>query len=199
VLFEVRAADATLQVTTVHLEAIDAADARRQALRLKLVPVSVQPHRERGGGRGARFDRVLFAEELQMLLSAGLPLVDAIEGLAERQTDQGSRSVLVALTVALRQGERLSSAMARQPAAFPALFVGIVRAAERTSNLAASLSKYVTYESHLRLLRERLTSAAIYPAILLVAGSAVTLFLLTYVVPRFAAVYDSSGCWRWGG
>lgn len=192
-LYEVRAADATSQLKTVHLDAADAADARQQALKLRLTPVSVKPHTPGATGRRDRFDLSLFAEELQMLLSAGLPLIDAIDGLAERQADGTSRSVFTALASRLRNGERLSAAMGRQPEIFPVLFVGIVRAAETTSSLPSSLTKYVAYESHLKLLRERMASAAIYPMILLVVGCAVTLFLMTYVVPRFATVYQSGG------
>lgn len=192
-LFEVRATDAASQLKTIHLEASDAAGARQQALRLRLTPFSVKPQATRITGPRDRFDLPLFAEELQMLLTAGLPLVDAIDGLAERQAGGATRSILSALADRLRNGDRLSAAMGRHPEAFPPLFVGIVRAAETTSSVPASLAKYVTYESHLRMLRERMASAAIYPAILLVAGTGVTLFLLTYVVPRFASVYQSSG------
>lgn len=192
-LFEVRAADAASQLKTLHLEASDAADARQQALKLRLTPVSVKPHAGRVSGRRDRFDLALFAEELQMLLSAGLPLIDAIDGLAERQFGGSSQSIFTALASRLRNGERLSAAMGRQPEVFPMLFVGIIRAAETTSSLPSSLAKYVAYESHLKVLRERMASAAIYPMILLVVGSAVTLFLMTYVVPRFASVYQSSG------
>lgn len=192
-LYEVRAADAASQLKTLHLEASDAADARQQALRLRLIPVSVKPHTAGVSSRRDQFDLSLFAEELQMLLSAGLPLIDAIDGLAERQSGGTSRLVFTALASRLRNGERLSAAMARQPEIFPVLFVGIVRAAETTSSLPSSLTKYVAYESHLKVLRERMASAAIYPMILLVVGTAVTLFLMTYVVPRFASVYQSSG------
>lgn len=192
-LYEVRAADAACQLKILHLEATDAVDARQQALRLRLTPVSVKPHFRRSSGGRGRFDLPLFAEELQMLLGAGLSLIDAIDGLAERQAGDTSHSVLMALAERLRNGERLSAAMGRQPEVFPPLFVGIVRAAESTSNLPSSLSKYVAYESHLKVLRDRMVSAAIYPTILLVVGSAVTLFLMTYVVPRFATVYQSGG------
>jgi len=192
-LYEVRAADAASQLKTLHLEASDPADARQQALRLRLTPVSVKQHNSGVTGRRDKFDLSLFAEELQMLLSAGLPLIDAIDGLAERQSGTASRSVFAELASRLRHGERMSAAMSRQPDVFPLLFVGIVRAAETTSSLPSSLAKYVAYESHLKMLRERMASAAIYPMILLVVGSAVTLFLMTYVVPRFASVYQSSG------
>lgn len=191
VRYEVLGADASARLTTLVVEAVDADDARQQAARMQLQPVSVR-RRGREGPRRS-IDLALFAEELQMLLDAGLPLIDAVEGLAARRTDAASAPVHAALAAALRHGERLSSALARQPEVFPPLLVGIVRAAERTSSLPESLARYVVYEGHLRALRERLTSAAIYPVILLAVGGAVTLFLMGYVVPRFALVYESGG------
>ena len=80
-----------------------------------------------------------------------------------------------------------------QPEHFPPLFVGIVQAAEGASDLPASLGRYVGYETRLAALRHKMISAAIYPCVLLGAGGSVALFLLGYVVPRFAAVYQGSG------
>jgi general secretion pathway protein F len=191
--FEVRATDTTAKLTTLFVEAPDVADARRQALRLRHTPVSIKARSQSGAARHGTFDLTLFAEELQMLLSAGLSLIDAIEGLAERQAADTSRSVFQALATGLRNGDKLSVAMGGQPDVFPPLFVGIVRAAESTSSLPAALTKFVAHESHVRVLRERMTSAAIYPALLLGVGSVVTFFLMVYVVPRFATVYESSG------
>ena len=84
-------------------------------------------------------------------------------------------------------------ALAQQQLTFPPLFVGVVQAAEGTSDLPRALERYISYESRLLGLRHKITSAAIYPSILLGVGGAVALFLLGYVVPRFAGVYRGSG------
>jgi general secretion pathway protein F len=76
--------------------------------------------------------------------------------------------------------------------AFPPLYVASVRAAEKTSDLPESLTRYVGYQERLEGVRKKLTAAAIYPALLLILGGAVTLFLLGWVVPRFAAVYEGN-------
>jgi general secretion pathway protein F len=101
--------------------------------------------------------------------------------------------VLERLTADLREGLRFSAALARQPDVFPPLYVGIVRAAEGTSDLPRALSRYIDYQTRLDTVRNRMVSAAIYPAILLVVGGGVTFFLMGYVVPRFAGVYQGSG------
>src|SRR6185369_957555 len=70
---------------------------------------------------------------------------------------------------------------------------GVVQAAEGTSDLPRALARYLDYETRLEGVRHKVVSAAIYPVILLVVGAAVSLFLLGYVVPKFAAVYQGSG------
>jgi len=101
--------------------------------------------------------------------------------------------VIGRLAQQLREGQRLSGALRQQPAIFPPLFVGVIQAAESTSDLPRALARYLEYETRVQGVRHKVVSAAIYPAILLVVGSAVSLFLLGYVVPRFASVYQGSG------
>jgi general secretion pathway protein F len=93
----------------------------------------------------------------------------------------------------LRDGNRLSQAMASLPNQFPPLLVGLIRAAEGTSDLHNAVSRYIAYQETVDSVRTRVSSALIYPVILLVAGAAITVFLLAYVVPRFAVVYQSTG------
>ncbi|MGH8856803.1 MAG: type II secretion system F family protein [Polaromonas sp.] len=135
---------------------------------------------------------LLFAQELLALIGAGLGVVEALNALLERATQVTTRSILQRLRDALQQGQRLSAALAQQGNYFPPLFVGVVQAAEGTSDLPRALERYVTYETRLQVLRHKITSAAIYPSILFGVGGAVALFLLGYVVPRFATVYQSS-------
>lgn len=195
--FTVRALDARQQVHSLVLEALDEADARRQAAAQSLTPLTI---RERGGaggftrpgGRGG-FSLLLFAQELHALMVAGLSVIEALDALMEKDPHPERRAVLARLATQLREGLRLSAAMQAQPAVFPPLFVGIVQAAEGTSDLPSALSRYIDYETRLASVRHKVVSAAIYPAILVVAGTLVGLFLLGYVVPRFAAVYQGSG------
>jgi general secretion pathway protein F len=198
--FHARALDAQQQVVSVTLDAADEADARQQLHARHLAPVGLKMD---GGWIGkvlhlqpqgaAAFDILLFAHELHALVAAGLSVIESLDALAERADQTARRQVLQRLCTDLRNGLRLSSALARQPQTFAPLFVGLIQAAEGTSDLPQTLERYIAYESRLQALRHRLSSAAIYPAILLSVGSAVTLFLLGYVVPRFATVYQGSG------
>lgn len=181
-------------IVSLELEAADADAARRQALERQLRPLSVAAVREwRRPVRSGAFPLALFSQELQALLEAGLALVEAIEALCDRATQPATRVVLERVLADLKEGLRFSAALERQPEHFPALYVGLMRAAERTSSLPDSLGRFIEYRSRLDAVRSRVTGALVYPAILAAVGLLVTGFLLGYVVPRFAGVYQGTG------
>lgn len=193
--FHVRALDAQQQLQTLVLEALDEPDVRAQVLAQSLTPISIACRNGFGFrlAGAAAFPLLLFAQELQALLAAGLSVIESLDTLIEKDSQAARRAVLTRLAQHLREGLRLSSAMRQQPQIFPPLFVGVVQAAEGTNDLPRALFRYIDYEARLESVRHKVVSAAIYPAILLVAGGAVSLFLLGYVVPRFASVYQGRG------
>jgi general secretion pathway protein F len=196
--FHVRAVNSRQQIDAFKLEAIDFEHAKNQLHSQGLNVVSIKPVSTwRNGklspqGKRKQFDLLLFSQELLALTGAGLSVVEALDALLERATQQATRSVLQRVRDALQQGHRLSAALSQQPSFFPPLFVGVVQAAEGTSDLPRALERYVAYQTRLQALRHKAVSAAIYPAILFGAGISVALFLLGYVVPRFSAVYQNS-------
>ena len=191
--YVVRALDATQQIQTVVLDALDEADANAQTRAQSLTPLSIARHAAMTARRDPKFPLLLFAQELHALLSAGLSVIECLDTLIEKDPQPARRAVLGRLARQLREGHRLSAALRQQSGIFPALFVGVVQAAEGTSDLPRALSRYLEYETRLEAVRHKVVSAAIYPVILLVVGLAVSMFLLGYVVPKFAAVYQGSG------
>lgn len=191
--FEVRVLGTGQQVQTLRVDALDAADARRQAEAQGAMALSATPVRRAFGSARSGFALLLFAEELHALVTAGLSVIEAIETLVEKESSAEARGVLQRLHAHLTQGLSLSGALREQPGVFPPLFVGVIQAAEGTSDLPRSLARYVAYERRMAAVRHQVLSAIIYPAILLVVGTAVATFLLGYVVPRFSAVYASTG------
>ncbi len=132
----------------------------------------------------------LFAQELAVLLQAGVPLLEALVTLREKDS---SAQVLDTVLEALRAGQPLSVALAREPRAFDELFIAVVAASERSGQLALTLRDHAAYLGWSESLRARLVAAAVYPLMLLAAGGAVVLFLLLYVLPRFAGVFEGIG------
>ena len=193
--FAVRTLAPDMSIASHVVDAHDAADARRQLEARGLFVSAVDPLRA-GGLRkrgGPRMSLVLFSQELLALLTAGLGIVEGLEALLEKEANPSTRGVLERLLGGLREGKRFSTVLAEQPDLFPPLYIGIVRAAEGTSDLPRSLSRYIDYQQRIDLVRSKIVSAAIYPVILLAVGGGVSVFLIAYVVPRFAEVYQGAG------
>ncbi|MBA3032553.1 MAG: type II secretion system F family protein [Gammaproteobacteria bacterium] len=180
-------------VVSMTVDAVDAAAARTQVCAQTLRPLSVIAAEPKRRAQGGQFSLPIFSQELLGLLEAGLSLTETIDALREKEQRAVARAVLEKLSRALNEGLRFSVALEAQPEHFPALYIGLMRAAERTSSLPDSLARYIEYRSRLDSVRSRVISALIYPVILAAVGLLVTLFLLGYVVPRFAAVYQGTG------
>jgi general secretion pathway protein F len=179
----------------LSLEAAHPDDAAEQARRQGYTVLAVASASNWLSGwpaRRYRFPLTLFSRELLALLGSGLALVEALQTLAEKEARGETRKLLEQVLGHLFEGESLSAAIARYPESFPPLYVASVRAAEKTSNLAEALTRYVAYQEQLETLRKKVLSAAIYPILLLVIGGLVALFLLGWVVPRFAAIYEGN-------
>ena len=192
--FEVRALNASGR-HSLTVEAADAQTARAQARSQGFQVLAVRP-RDRHGlawkRQGGGFPLVLFTRELMALLASGLPLTEALETLAEKEGRAETKAILQQVIQHLYEGERFSAAIAHVPEAFPPLYVSVVQASEKTSDLSEALGRYVAYQEQVDSVRKKVIAAGVYPAILLVAGGLVALFLLGYVTPRFAGVYEGN-------
>ena len=135
----------------------------------------------------------VFSQQLVSLLDAGLSLVEALEALAQKESNTTTKRTLDRILARLYEGQTLAAAVAEHPAAFPDLYVASVRASERTGALREALTRYIAYQEQADSLRKTLVNACIYPAVLLAAGLLVTLFLMGYVVPRFSSIYEDVG------
>jgi general secretion pathway protein F len=186
-------------VTTVARPAADTPVPRSR--RLAAVSASVQGRpgllqRLQGqqvSQRRVEFPRRLFCQELAVLLDAGIPLYEAIATLCEKEESADVARVLNSLTTDLSEGRTLSQAMRQQPQAFSSLLIASVEASQRTGQTAEALRQHAAYLTWLTGLRDKLVSAAIYPAILIGASLVVISFLTVFVVPRFADIYEGMG------
>ena len=147
-LYEIRALTADNRIQSVVLDAQDEAAARRAANELALKPLAVRQslsarfRRSRG-----RFSLEVFSQELLTLLEAGLSIVEGLESLEEKSPPGAARDIAAQLTRSLRQGKRLSQALSSLPGYFPPLYIGIVQAAETTSDLPAHFRAMSTSSS----------------------------------------------------
>ncbi len=180
--------DRRQQVVALTLEAVSEAAAAEMARLKGLTVFSIRSTRAAiTFRRKARFPTMLFTIELASLLDAGLNLVEALSTLAEKSQDAG---VVQGLVAAIHRGEPFSQAVAGFPQHFSPLYVATIRASERTGNVREALARYIAYQEELDRVKKKVVSATIYPAILAIVGALVVGFLMFYVVPRFARVYE---------
>jgi len=192
--FRIKALDASASVVSCVIDAVDEADARRQLALKELKIISLEPVRRlRRLFQAPQLQVAVFSQQLVSLLEAGLSLVEALEALAQKESNAGTKHTLDRILARLYEGQTLAAAIAEHPATFPDLYVASVRASEKTGALREALTRYIAYQEQADTLRKTLVNACIYPAVLLVAGLLVTLFLMGYVVPRFSSIYEDVG------
>lgn len=179
---------------------VQAADAQSVAAALGVSPggvLSVAPASIKSASspfvRRRRFPLRLFSRELAVLLRAGIPLLEALTTLREKEASGDVAAALDGVIERLRRGEALSAAFASQSTAFDELFVAVVASAERTGQIEQALTEHSQYLAWVEDLQARLVAAALYPMMLVGASGAVILFLLVFVVPRFAGLLDGVG------
>jgi general secretion pathway protein F len=195
--FEIRSVDKASGIHTMMLDAHSLAQAKQIAIERGLRVLTIAPKNRfltiisRRGNRD--FSVSQFSQELLTLLDAGLSLVESIETLSEKESKPQSRELLERLVKELYRGSSFSKALTQFTETFPPLYVATVRASERTGGLSESLGKYVIYQEQIDSAKKKVISASIYPVVLLVAGLLVIGFLLGYVVPKFARIFEDLG------
>lgn len=140
--------------------------------------------------REKRFPLGLFIQELVALLEAGLVVTEAIEALQASSKEPQTRNMLDLLLKKLHEGNQLSQAMAASPEIFPELLINTVASSEQTGHLPVALKRFQHYEQRMEILRKRIKSTLLYPTIVMSAGGFILCFLLGFIIPRFASVFE---------
>ena len=167
-------------------------DARLQLVAAGHTPVTIRPVLFTPlSVTRSRFDLRTFAIELRALLIAGLGVVGSLEALSAAQSNVNHRATIQLVLDRVREGKSLSVALEGSEQYFPPLFRAAIRAGESSGRLPEGLERFATYLSTIERLRQSVIGAAIYPGIVMSFGTLVLLFLLGYVVPRFASAYSA--------
>jgi general secretion pathway protein F len=184
------------------MEAYDANAVVERLHREDFYPLRVEAASEQGplsrrlfGAPGVPAQEVLgFTQQLATLVEAGLPLERALVVLGDVAGNRRLRQIVQEVTQSVRAGSTLADALARHhPRPFSRLYVNTVRAGERGGVLELALRRLAEHLESARELREAVVSALIYPALLLVVGTGAVIFLLTFVLPRFAVILADLG------
>jgi type IV pilus assembly protein PilC len=135
---------------------------------------------------------LVFNQQFLTLIRAGLPILGSIELLARRQKIPHFRAQLEDVATRVKNGESISSAFEAQ-GGFPVVYTTTLLAGERSGNLEEVLQRYLDFQRVSLTFRKKLAASLIYPAVLVVMVTGLFIFLITFVVPRFAELYDQLG------
>lgn len=194
--FELKALKGRQGLEALKLDARDADDAIRQAAAQGYTVLSARRSFSLESllpRSSSALPLALFSQELVALLEAGLNLVEALETLAEKEERAEARKIIRGLLAELYEGRSFSHALSAFPHVFTPLYVATVLASERTGDLPEAMARFVAYQAQLDVVRKKLVAASVYPALLILVGGGVTMFLLGYVVPRFSHIYEDMG------
>ncbi|MCA9191956.1 MAG: type II secretion system F family protein [Planctomycetales bacterium] len=141
----------------------------------------------------ARKDLVRILHNLSTLTSNGVSIPVALETICNDPTFRKNREILRDLTVTVRAGGSLSSAMKKFPSAFSALLVNQIQVGEQAGNLPVSLQRLVHQLENASKIKSYILKKLSYPMVVVVAGSGCVTFMLTSVIPTFQKMYEESG------
>ncbi len=136
---------------------------------------------------------IIFTRQLETLLDAGIPITQSLEILEDQTPGQQLREATGRVRESVQQGDSMAEALAREPLAFPLLYVNMMRAGEEGGVMAAMLERTATLMEHEAETRERVKSALFYPQLIL--GELVLAFavLVKFVLPRYNAFFKGMG------
>jgi len=201
--FEYRALDKGGKQSRGSIAAESAAAARhllrnRQLHATKLRPISEAARKGRwkmsrlfsGRRRRAMLE---FTRQLGTMINADVKLTEALSVLVNQTSDEKLKQVIQNIRDQVTAGESMADSLKEYPMLFDSIYVAMIRVGEATGNLARSLNLLADYMAKRQRLEAKVKSALTYPAILVVICVLVTIFLMTFVVPRITRILTSSG------
>lgn len=141
---------------------------------------------------GLRREVLEITRAMAALLPAGMPLAQSLNAATGVSSGE-VRTALQEVRARVERGEMLSAALAGYPRLFPPMYIGVVRAGEKSGDLDSAFSRLAIQLERDELLRGRVLSAAIYPLLLATAGTMAVTVLLFFVLPRFVGLLEGTG------
>lgn len=202
--FEYEALDPKGVLKTGVVSADSARLARRELRQIRLMPVRIAPVAVRAD---RKFSLPLFARrnglkpaalmlltrQLATMVGAAAPLEESLHTIALQADDKNVRAVLLDVRTSVTEGQRLADAMAQHPEVFSPLYRALIAAGEMSGNLAGVLERLSEHLEKTERLRAKVTTALIYPIVLSAVAMGVIIILMTFVVPKVIAQFDSLG------
>ncbi len=150
--------------------------------------------RGHGGVRGKlkQSTFLIFNQQFLTLIKAGLPILTSLDLLIKRQRDKSLLQLLENVRERVKGGELLSDSFASQRV-FPKMYTTTLLAGEKSGSMEEVLARYITYQRMVQTFRKKLLVSLVYPALLVSVVTVMLTFLITYVVPKFADLFNNLG------
>lgn len=143
--------------------------------------------------RISKTDLIYVTSQLAIMVDTGITLSTALAGIVDQEPNPTLRKVLKDLKESVEGGQDFSTALARYPSYFDKTYVSLVKASEATGSLGPMLDRIATYLRKESETRAKVRAAMAYPAVMMVVALGVTIFLLVYILPKFAPLFKSKG------
>jgi type IV pilus assembly protein PilC len=191
--FVIKLADERGRVQQQIQSAATAEELRQRFSQAGYYVYSVKPRGLTGSKRKAKLETfIIFNQQFLTLIRAGLPILGSLEMLAKGQKNSAFAGQLQNVAARVRTGESISAAFEAQ-GGFPVIYTTTLLAGERSGNLEEVLGRFLSFQRISLTFRKKLTASLIYPALLITLVCGLFVFLITFVVPRFATLYDQLG------
>jgi type IV pilus assembly protein PilC len=138
-------------------------------------------------------DMLMFYIQFSNMISSGITILMSLSTMARQIHNKALARELGEVSRQIEGGSTLSGALSGHQAVFSKLFVSMVKAGEASGNLDAVLMRYAVFFEHQEDIKAKVKGALFYPLILLSFGTAVMLFIITFVIPQFALIYTKAG------
>ncbi|MEX0777610.1 MAG: type II secretion system F family protein [Phycisphaeraceae bacterium] len=138
-----------------------------------------------------RTDVVFFTHQMSVMIETGVPISEALECIGEQSANPHFKEVVRHIADHVQAGGELSVALKRFPRTFPAIMVSLIRASEVSGTMGQMLERISHYLDKEERTRRQVKGAMMYPAFMMFAAVTVTVFLMVFVLPRFAAIYQT--------
>jgi len=133
---------------------------------------------------------LIFNQELAALLKAGLPLLQCIQILSERQKNPFFQKILIEIIDKIKGGSSLSEAFEAYGELFPKLYYTTLKSGERSGELEIVVRRYIQYQKIITMVKSKIKQALVYPAILTILSLVLITIMLTFVIPKFTSFYS---------
>lgn len=195
--YKVKNADGRIVQGTLH--APSRSDAISSVSKLGGVPIEVKEKEAKTeskinfGGKVSLKDKIIFSEQLSVMLKAGVNLIQALKGLAEESINKTLKKTLEAVVIDVEGGLNLSFALEKHPKIFSHIYCQMIRSAEKTGNIADILQKLTVQQQKEFDLKSKVKGALIYPAVVGVLMIGVMIIVITFIIPKLSVLFVESG------